>query len=124
MYTGNQIKARVNPIRDADLYKAIESYRTDRVAENNKVLMAIADFPPQNQKQLFNFNATMKLEEKQQAAEMVQRFRNEIRDPKKVGEKLDQQQYIRLKARKAKKKKVNPFPKDLAEKEQAIRDIN
>ena len=45
-------------------------------------------------KQLYNYNISMKCEQKLTAAEMVQRFRLDKRDPKKVAEVLEVQRHI------------------------------
>ena len=52
----------MNPIRDTDLKRALESYRDERLTDHRDVIDGIVDFAPGSLKQLYNYNISMQYE--------------------------------------------------------------
>jgi len=62
-FQDEKFKERINPIRDTELKKALETYRDERYNDHREVIDSIVDYPPANLKQLYNYNISMRYEQ-------------------------------------------------------------
>ena len=88
-------------------------YRYQRHKDSCDLIQKVQETPSATLKSMFNFNATMHAEKRQEELALAQAFVNQSSDPKKEQTKLEIQKYHQKKFKRKAKKGPSPLPKEV-----------